>query len=136
MGSQGLGQADKEPLMEFSGVPKKKLIRMGKLVTADVETGKVLEVKQNAGMLLPCAPDVCQECAMDHPHENPHNQQSLYYQMRFHAQHGRWPTWTDAMAHCTEPVRQHWKQALLVELKKHRMAIPADLLEDTPGASR
>lgn len=64
--------------------------------------------------LLPCAPNVCQQCAVDHKPEYPHNQQSLYYQYKFYEQNGRWPTWTDALAHCTEELRQFW----IVELRK------------------
>ncbi|GAB6172025.1 hypothetical protein JCM15765_15030 [Paradesulfitobacterium aromaticivorans] len=64
------------------------------------------------GILFPCAPDVCQECAVDHSPEMPHNAQSLYYQYKFYQQQGRWPTWEDAMAHCDEDVREIWKQSL------------------------
>lgn len=63
-------------------------------------------------MLLPCAKDVCQACAVDHKPEDPHNQQSLYYQYCFFGQHGRWPTWKDAIAHCDERTRQLWEHAL------------------------
>jgi hypothetical protein len=62
--------------------------------------------------LLPCAKDVCQECAVDHEPEQPHNQQSLYYQYKFYAEHGRWPTWEDAMAHCSPEIQRLWKTEL------------------------
>lgn len=62
--------------------------------------------------LLPCKPGVCQECATDHDPAMPHNQQSLYYQYRFYGQHGRWPTWDDALAHCTPELQTLWKEAL------------------------
>jgi hypothetical protein len=62
--------------------------------------------------LLPPAPGLCQECAVDHAPEQPHNQQSLFYQMRFNAQHGRYPTWADAMAHCDAETRDIWTQEL------------------------
>ncbi len=67
-----------------------------------------------AGMsLLPCKKEgVCQECAVDHPLEAPHNQQSLYYQYKFRGEHGRWPTWADAIAHCDEATREMWKTEL------------------------
>ena len=63
-------------------------------------------------MLLPPAPDVCQECAVKHDPKMPHDQQSLYYQYAFYARHGRWPTWADAMDHCTEEVKSVWTEAL------------------------
>jgi len=64
------------------------------------------------GTLMPCAPNVCQECAVDHAPEMPHNQQSLYYQYKFYQQHGRWPTWEDALAHCAPEMQDAWKEAL------------------------
>lgn len=63
--------------------------------------------------LLPPAPDVCHCCAVDHDPEQPHNKDSLYYQYWFYAQHGRWPTWRDAMEHCSFEVRAIWATALL-----------------------
>jgi hypothetical protein len=65
-------------------------------------------------ILLPPCPDACQECAVKHPPEIPHNQQSLFYQYHFYAEHGRWPTWDDAMAHCSPEIQTLWK----AELKK------------------
>jgi hypothetical protein len=62
--------------------------------------------------LLPCKPGVCQECAVDHAPEMPHNQQSMYYQYKFYNDHGRWPIWSDAMAHCAEDVKEKWTKAL------------------------
>ncbi len=62
--------------------------------------------------LFPPAPDVCQACAVNHEPEAPHNQQSLYYQYHFYADHGRWPTWNDAMAHCPENIKKVVKEVL------------------------
>lgn len=49
---------------------------------------------------------------MNHEPELPHNQQSLYYQYYFYADHNRWPTWADAVAHCTEAMKSFWKEKL------------------------
>jgi hypothetical protein len=65
-------------------------------------------------MLLPPRKDLCQECATAHELEQPHNQQSLHYQYHFRAQHGRWPTWRDALAHCDEETRKLWEEELRV----------------------
>ena len=65
-------------------------------------------------MLLPSAKDVCQECAVKHKPEEPHDATSLYYQYSFHAKHGRWPGWLDAMSHCSEEMKAAWTK----ELKK------------------
>ena len=62
--------------------------------------------------MLPCAKDVCQECAVDHKADWPHNQQSFFYQYHFYNEHGRWATWTDAMAHCSEAMKKYWVDAL------------------------
>lgn len=62
--------------------------------------------------LLPAAPGACAACATQHPPEEPHNQRSLFYQMRFRQQHGRWPTWNDAMCHCAPAVQRQWRAGL------------------------
>jgi len=62
--------------------------------------------------LMPPPPDVCSQCARDHEPDMPHNQQSLHYQYAFYAEHDRWPTWDDAMAHCTPEVQALWRKAL------------------------
>lgn len=62
--------------------------------------------------LLPAPPDKCQECAVDHLPDQPHDAQSLYYQYHFYFQNQRWPTWGDAMAHCPDEVKTAWREAL------------------------
>ncbi len=76
---------------------------------------------KKAGMMLMLpAPNVCQECAEKHDPEWPHNKASLYYQYSFYAKHGRWPTWADAMAHCSEDIKQAWTK----ELRAHGIEVP------------
>jgi hypothetical protein len=80
-------------------------------------TGKNIEIKEipmATMMLLPPRADVCQECAVDHDPRLPHNQQSLYYQMKFKMEHGRDATWNDAMAHCTDDVKERWIEGLKI----------------------
>lgn len=81
--------------------------------------------------LLPPAPDKCQACAVKHPPEHPHNQQSLHWQYWFWGQHQRWPTWADAMAHCTPEMQAFW----LKELAKHKIVVklPNDKALAQPG---
>jgi len=62
--------------------------------------------------LLPPKPDVCQECAGKHGPDEPHNKDSLYYQMQFWANNRRWPTWEDAIAHCEEGIKKMWREEL------------------------
>jgi hypothetical protein len=63
-------------------------------------------------VLLPPAPDTCQECATKHDPKHPHNRENLYYQMAFKIKHGRWPTWEDAMAHCSKLMQELWREEL------------------------
>lgn len=62
--------------------------------------------------LLAPAKDTCQVCATEHRPEEPHNKQSIFYQIKFQAQHGRWPTWTDAMSHCQPDMKAAWTAEL------------------------
>lgn len=64
--------------------------------------------------LLPVkvVPGKCQECATEHTPDFPHNAQSMAYQYDFYGKHGRWPTWGDAMAHCTPEMQEQWKEGL------------------------
>ena len=64
-------------------------------------------------MMLGKTPEgTCPECAVAHDPALPHNQQSMAYQYHFYDQHGRWPTWADAMAHCSEEMKEQWKAGL------------------------
>lgn len=76
--------------------------------------GEEPHIEASGLFLLPPAPDVCQECAVKHAPADPHNRDSLYYQYHFYAEHHRWPTWEDAMSHCSEEVKEVWHR----ELKK------------------
>jgi hypothetical protein len=68
--------------------------------------------KQATWTLMPAPPGVCSQCARDHEPELPHDQQSLHWQYTFYAEHDRWPTWADAMAHCDEETQRLWTAAL------------------------
>lgn len=71
-------------------------------------------VEKKMMMLLPPKPDVCQECAVNHEPDQPHNAQSLYYQTKFKMAHNRGATWVDAMKHCPKEVKKAW----MAQLKK------------------
>ena len=85
--------------------------------TIDLTTGEVLETKTVGFKLMSKPATACQVCGHDpaHPPEAPHNVQSLYYQYAFYGEHGRWPTWKDAMAHCDPETQRLWEQALREE---------------------
>lgn len=109
-------------------VPKK----LGTAQTIDMRTGKVTAERKNAFTLMGPPPDKCQICATAHDHDQPHNKDSLYYQMAFHASHGRWPTWTDSMAHCDDKTKALWTKELIKLLTERGLEIPDDLLEQKP----
>lgn len=69
--------------------------------------------------LLPPSPNACQECARIHGADEPHDANSLYYQMHFKLATGRDPTWADAMAHCPEWTKAAW----VAELKARGIQI-------------
>lgn len=64
--------------------------------------------------LTPAPDGTCSQCAVDHHPEQPHNCESLYYQYAFYAEHARWPTWEDALAHCDNQMYDLWRCALAV----------------------
>jgi hypothetical protein len=84
----------------------------GTVTTVDANTGEEIKTEPMHWNMLPPAAHLCQECAVDHTPDQPHNQQSLFYQMKFNAEHGRYPTWADAMAHCDEGTRKLWTEEL------------------------
>jgi hypothetical protein len=106
--------------------------KLGSAQTVNMDTGEVISEQQNAMTLLPPSPDVCQMCAVDHPHDQPHNQQSMHWQYWFFARHRRWPMWTDAMAHCTEEVKRYWRKELVGLMTVTGETVPEDLLEPKP----
>jgi hypothetical protein len=59
-------------------------------------------------ILLPPSPDKCQECAVKHEPGQCHDATSMFYGVKFKMDHGRSPTWKDAMAHCSDEVKKHW----------------------------
>lgn len=59
-------------------------------------------------------PGTCPECAVKHDPNLPHDRNSLAYQYKFYDRHGRWPTWADAMQHCSPAVKAQWAEALAV----------------------
>lgn len=54
----------------------------------------------------------CPECGVKHRPEYPHNRDSLAYQYQFYDKHGRFPTWSDAMSHCSDEMKKIWVEEL------------------------
>lgn len=57
-------------------------------------------------------PGTCRLCATVHKPDMPHDRDSLYYQNWFFKRYRRFPTWTDAMAHCTDAVKRAYTDTL------------------------
>ena len=71
-----------------------------------------LKEKHGLTLLGNTTSGTCQHCAVTHESDMPHNQQSLTWQYKYYNAHGRFPTWADAMAHCTSEVQEVWAEAL------------------------
>lgn len=72
-----------------------------------------LNDKHGMTLLGATPPGTCPECAVAHDPEAPHNQQSLAYQYKFYDKNGRWPSWADAMAHCSPEVKAATREILI-----------------------
>jgi len=94
-----------------------------KCETVDMSTGKVVKTETVPFQIMPPPAGACPVCGRLPAHrlDEPHDAQSLYYQYSFFAEHERWPTWRDALAHCPEAVRVPWERAL-----RERGVWPAD----------
>lgn len=64
------------------------------------------------GTLLPPSSDKCQQCAVKHAPEQAHDGNSFFYQYWFRKQHDRWPTWKDAIEHCSPEIKSFWVKQL------------------------
>lgn len=62
--------------------------------------------------VLPPLPGACRLCAARHSADQPHERDSLYYQVRFYQKFRRFPTWEDAMNHCSEEVKAAFRRQL------------------------
>lgn len=105
------------------------LCKVGDTLKVDMETGEAVPVEGGGFRMLPGPPGTCEWCCVEHDPDQPHNQQSLPYRIRFHAINGRWPTWTDAMAHCTAETRAFWRTHLVEVMRASGVDVPPDLLD-------
>jgi hypothetical protein len=82
-----------------------------------VVNGKVTETETVRWNILPPPASACQVCGHNPAHtpDQPHNAKSMYYLYAFFGEHGRWPTWKDAMGHCSPGVQRLWEEHLREE---------------------
>ena len=81
------------------------------------------------------SPGKCPVCATEHDPKEPHDRRSLYYQSRFRRSHKRFPTWADAMAHCSELTKAAWREKLLAQGVSPEEFAEADAGKRTKGVS-
>jgi hypothetical protein len=74
-----------------------------KVTVINMETGEVVEEREDSMMLLPPPPGHCRICGTRHDPDDPHDATSLFWGMRFRMRYGRDGTWADACAHLPEP---------------------------------
>lgn len=85
-----------------------------KCETIDMASGATMKTETVGFNLMPPASEACPVCARNPAHApgDPHDATSLYYQYAFYGEHGRWPTWKDAVAHCAPEVQKQWEDTL------------------------
>lgn len=81
------------------------------VTSVDMKTGKETVIGDR-WMLMPAPEGTCPYCAVKHKPHEPHNAQSMFYQVAFTGVVGRAPTWADAMEHCGETMKAAWKKEL------------------------
>lgn len=91
--------------------------------TVDASTGQTVKKETVHMGLVPPRSGLCSVCAVDHRPEEPHNAQSMFYLYAFYGAHQRWPTWADAIAHCSPPMQVAWKAELV---RRQAWTVPAE----------
>lgn len=84
------------------------------VTTLNAETGETIKKTATHATLVvtPVPAGTCEECGRQHEATSPHDALSLRYQYRFYSRHNRFPTWTDALAHCPPHIRDAWLNEL------------------------
>lgn len=62
--------------------------------------------------ILPPTPESCPYCGDKHDPRAPHNRDSIVYQHKFRRKYGRYPTWEDAMRHCSVLTKARYAEKL------------------------
>ena len=79
----------------------------------------MFELREGRLSITPPKEGACPLCGELHGRGEPHNRNSLLYQHRFRQNHGRYPTWEDAMAHCSLTVKKRFCE----RLKRHGVEV-------------
>jgi hypothetical protein len=62
--------------------------------------------------VVPPMPGTCPVCAAKHRKDAPHDKNSVYFQNWFYHRHRRFPTWEDAMEHCSEKTKASFREKI------------------------
>lgn len=84
----------------------------------------MFELREGRLTIPPPKDGACPVCGELHGRQEPHNKNSLLYQHRFRRKHGRYPTWEDAMEHCSLTVKKRFCE----RLKRHGVTVDVDKL--------
>jgi hypothetical protein len=52
--------------------------------------------------------EMCQTCGVRHEENEPHDANSLYWNLHNELRNLPEPTWSDAIAHCDQDTQKHW----------------------------
>lgn len=72
----------------------------------------------------------CPVCATKHDPADPHDPNSLFYQIGFWKRNRRFPSWADAMEHCSPMTKLVWMDKLKKRGIRVDMAVKQDTAED------
>lgn len=79
--------------------------------------------------ILPPKIGSCALCGELHDKREPHNNSSILYQHKFRMKYGRYPTWEDAMGHCSLYVKKRFAEELAkagIEVNTERLMKEAE----------
>lgn len=63
-------------------------------------------------LLFPLPEGICPQCGIFHEYHEPHQVNTVHYQVWFKRKHGRYPTAQDAVAHCSARTKLDWLKYL------------------------
>ena len=95
-------------------------------MTKGAESGVIADnFGKNEVRILPLSRWKCPICADRHTEKEPHNRNSLYFQMRFFQDHRCSPTWGDCLSGLSPLMKAYWR----MEMKKKGVR-PEELNDD------
>lgn len=105
-------QRMEEQRQQFEALIQEEMARLVNVGTLWARIRGMEGLSMDKLTLLKPHPDVCQLCAADHKPDEPHNPESLYWQVANRSEGKPPPTWEEAMAHCSTMTQDMWKEAL------------------------